>query len=137
MVHKGHVKTRAIVDQIRLSKRFSFEHIRWYSNTKADKYSTCYLSLPPWGQVVYFYEADCYCIILSHYSYAKVLLKNFTRFAGKCLCRSLFLISQYPATFLITDSNINAFLWTLQKCQEHHFYVTLWNSWFCIYGTYL
>ena len=32
--------------------------IRWYSNTKASKYSSCYLFLSLSGQVVYFHETD-------------------------------------------------------------------------------
>ena len=90
-------KRGVIGNQIRLSKRFSFEHIRWYSNTKAVKYSSCYLFLSASGQVVYFHEPDYYCIIWSHYLYAEVLqnrcLKIFAQFAGKHLCQSLFLIS--------------------------------------------
>ena len=91
-------KQRVIVNQIHLSKRFSLEHIRWYSNTKADKYFSCYLVLPPSGQLVCFYKADYYCIILSHYLHAEVLqnrcLKSLAQFAEKYLCRSIFLISQ-------------------------------------------
>ena len=34
---------------------------------------SCYLFLTPSGQVVYFHEADYYCIILSHYLHAEVL----------------------------------------------------------------
>ena len=60
-------KRRVTVNQVCLSKWFSFELIRWYSNKKADKYSSCYLFLPLSEHVVYFYEADYYCIILSHY----------------------------------------------------------------------
>ena len=49
-----------------VGKLDSFEHIRWYSSTKADKYSSCYLFLSLSEQVVYFHETD-YCINLSHY----------------------------------------------------------------------
>ena len=57
--------------QVTLKKRAlvnldSFEHIRWYGSTKANKYSSCYLFLSLSEQVVYFHETD-YCIILSHY----------------------------------------------------------------------
>ena len=41
--------------------------IRWYTNTKAGKYFSCYLYLYLSGQVVYFHQTDYYCIILSHY----------------------------------------------------------------------
>ena len=110
--------------------------------TKADKYSSCYLFLSLLGQKVYFHE-DYYCTILSHYLQllAKVLqyrcLKNFAQFAGKYLCRSLFLISQQPASFLIRDSDLDAFLGICGNCQEHHFYRAPSNSCFCVYGTYL
>ena len=109
-------KRRAIVRQIRLSKRFSFKHIHWYSKTKADKYSSCYLFLALLGQVVYFHETDYYCTILSHYlqQLAKVLqnrcLQNFSQFTGKYLCRSLFLNSQQSAAFLIRGSDLDVFL---------------------------
>ena len=43
------------------------ERIYWYSNTKTDSYSSCYLFLSLSGQVIYFHETDSYCIILSHY----------------------------------------------------------------------
>ena len=121
----------AFVNQIRLSKRFckpgSFEQtilILAYSlvqQTKADKYSSCYLFLSLLGQKVYFHE-DYYCTILSHYLQlpAKVLqnscLKNFAQFAGKYLCRSLLLISQQPASFLIRDSDLDVFLGILGNC---------------------
>ena len=57
----------------------------------------------------------------------------YTQSTGKQLCRSLFLTSQYPATFLI--KHCAAFLWILRNCQEHHFYkntlklliLYLWN----------
>ena len=76
-------KRKAIVNQIRLSKQFSFEHIHWYSKRKLT------------GQVVYFHEAD-YCTNLSHYLQllTKVLQntgpKNFAQFAEKYRCRRLF-----------------------------------------------
>ena len=44
----------------------SFEHIPWYSYTKADEYSTCYLFFSLSQEVVYFHQTD-YCINLSHY----------------------------------------------------------------------
>ena len=85
--------------------------------TKGDKYSSCcYLFLALLGQVVYFHETDYYCTILSHYLklLAKVLqnrcLQNFAQFAGKYLCRSLFLNSQQSATFLIRGSDLDVFL---------------------------
>ena len=95
--------------------------------TKAGKYSSSYLFLSLSGQVVYFHE-DYYCTNFSHYLQilAKVLqnmcLKNFAQFAGKYLGRSLFLISQQPATFSMRDSDLDAFLRILGNCQEHHFY---------------
>ena len=50
-------------------------NIRWYSDTKAVKYFSCYflLSLPE--KVDYFYETNYYCVILSPYlqPLAKVL----------------------------------------------------------------
>ena len=49
-----------------VGKLDSFEHIRWYSSTKSDKCSSCYLSLFLSEQVVYFHETD-YCIIFGHY----------------------------------------------------------------------
>ena len=49
-----------------VGKLDSFEHILWYSSTKADKYSSCYLFLSLSGQVVYFRKID-YCINLSHF----------------------------------------------------------------------
>ena len=55
----GHVKTKGI------GKLDSIEHIPWYSYTKADKYSTCYLFLFLLQLVVHFHETD-YCINLSH-----------------------------------------------------------------------
>ena len=60
LVNTGHVKTKGV------GKLDSFEHIRWYSSTKADRYSSCYLFLCLSEQVLYFHETD-YCIILSHY----------------------------------------------------------------------
>ena len=42
-----------------------------------------------------------------------------------------------PATYLIRDSDTDAFLWILWNHQEHHFYKTPWGSCFWIYGTYL
>ena len=60
LVNTGHVKTKGV------GKLDSFEHIRWYSSTKADKCSSCYLFLSLSEQVVYFHETD-YCINLSHY----------------------------------------------------------------------
>ena len=95
--------------------------------TKAGKYSSSYLFLSLSGQVVYFHE-DYYCTNFSHYLQilAKVLqnmrLKNFAQFAGKYLCRRLFLISHHPATFSMRDSDLDAFLRILGNCQEHHFY---------------
>ena len=130
---------RVIVNQIRLSKRFSFEHICWkLQQTKADKYSGYYLFFSLSRQLVYFHEADYYCTILSHYLQLleNRCLKNFAPFAGKYLCRSFFLINQ-PATFLIRDSDLDPFLGILGNCQEHHFYRAPWNSCFYIYGTYL
>ena len=86
LVITGHVKTKGDYESDSFEQ--SFEHIRWYRNTKADKYTSFYLFLPPSGQLVYFYEAEYYCIILIHYLHAEDLL------AGKYLRRSLFLISQ-------------------------------------------
>ena len=65
------------------------------------------------------------------------VLKNFSQFTRKHLCRSFFSISQYPAAFLIRDSDIDGFLWILRNYQEHHFYKPPWDSYFCIYWTYL
>ena len=39
LVNTGHVKTKGV------GKLDSFEHIRWHSSMKADKYSSCYLFL--------------------------------------------------------------------------------------------
>ena len=84
-------KWKAIVNQICLSKQFSFEHIHWYESWQI----LLLLSFLISGQVVYFDEAD-YCTNLSHYLQllAKVLqnigLKNFAQFAGKYRCRRLF-----------------------------------------------
>ena len=63
-------KQRGIVNQIHLRKRFLLQHIRWYSSYYSSwysKYSSCHHFLPLSGQVVSFYEADYYCIILSRY----------------------------------------------------------------------
>ena len=56
------------------------------------------------------------------YSYLQSFLKigrHFTQSTGKQLCRSVFLMSQQAATFLIKNSDIDAFLWMLRNCQEH------------------
>ena len=143
-------KRRAFVNQIRFSKRLckpdsfvQMSPVLRYSmvrQTKSGKYSSSYLFLSLSGQVVYFHE-DYYCTNFSHYLQilAKVLqnmcLKNFAQFAGKYLGRSLFLISQQPATFSMRDSDLDAFLRILGNCQEHHFYMAHWNSCFCVYGT--
>ena len=136
----SHVKTKGIVNQIRLSKRFSFEHIRWYSKTKADKYSALSFLTTVRASGLFLRSRALLHNFQSLFT-LEVLqsrcLKNLAQFPCKYLCRSLFLISQLPATFIIRDSNIDVFLWTLRNCQEHHFYRTPWNSCFCIYGTYL
>ena len=119
------------MNQIHLSKRFSFERIRWYFS--------CYLFLPPSGQVVYFYKADYYCIILIRYLHAEVLqnkcLKNFARFTGKYLRQSLFLISLYPATFFNKRCQHSCFLVNFAKMSRTPFlqntlkllFLYLWN----------
>ena len=53
-----------------------------------------------------------------------MFLKHFTQSTGKQLCWSHFLISQYPATFLIKHSDV--FLWILRNCQEI-LILSLWN----------
>ena len=133
-------KRRAFVNQIHLSKRFSFEQIRWYSKRKlTNTPAVIFLSLL--GR--WFHKADYYCTIFSYHLQllAKVLqkscLKNSAQFAGKYLCLSFFLISQQPAIFLIRDSDLDAFLGVLENCPDSHFYRAPWNSCFCIYGTYL
>ena len=60
LVDTGHVKTKGV------GKVDSFGNIPWYSSTKADKYSSCYLFLSLSEQVVHFRETG-YCINLSHY----------------------------------------------------------------------
>ena len=59
------VEDLSLIGQYRL--RENEGHIRWYSKTKTDKYSSFYVLLSLSGQVVYFRETDYYCIILSHY----------------------------------------------------------------------
>ena len=67
LVNTGHVKTKDV------GKLASFEHIPWYSSTKAYKYSSRYLFLCLSGQVVYFTEQIIVLIWVIIYSY----LQNF------------------------------------------------------------
>ena len=127
-------KRRVIVNQIRLSKRFSFEHIRWYSKRKLANAPAVIFSCPCHGRWFIFTK---HIIIVLFWVIIYSYLKNFAQFAGKYLCRSLFLISHQPATFLIRDSDLDAFLGISGNCQEHIFYRAPWNSCFCIYGTCL
>ena len=121
LVKTGHVKTKGV------GKLDLFEHIRWHSSTKAGKYSSFYLFLSFSEQVGFFTKQRIVLFWVESLSTAtcRGSSKHFTQFIRKQLCWSLFLISQLPATFLIKDSDIEAFLWILQNCQEHHFKNTL------------
>ena len=64
--------------------------------------------------------------------YKKAVLKNLAIFRGKQLCRSLFLTkAARPATLSKTHSNTGAFLWILLNFQEHLFWKTSANGYFC------
>ena len=88
-------------------------NIRWYSNTKAVKYFSCYLLVSLPEKVDYFYETNYYVLFWVHiYSH----LQKF--FTGKHLCWSLFLIRRWPATFVWRESDTDAFLWVCQTVKN-------------------
>ena len=66
LLNRSHIKMKGDWWIIFFWENDSFEHVCWYSNNKADNYSSCLLLflLEP---VVYFHETDYYCIILGHY----------------------------------------------------------------------
>ena len=138
MVNACHVKVKGNCKPDLFEQTILVWEYSVVQQTKADRYSNCYLFFSLLGQVVCFY-ADYWCTIVSHYIQlpAKFLqircLKNFAQFTGKYLCRSLFLINQQPATFLIRDSDLDVFLKILGNFQEHYFCRAPWNSCFCIY----
>ena len=72
------------------------------------------LPLTPSGQVVYFHEADYYCIILSPYLHAEVLqnrcLKKLCTIRRKTPVSESLFNQPVACHFLIRDSNIDAFL---------------------------
>ena len=71
-------------------------------------------------------------VLLSWWTEGPVL-KNFAIFAGKHLCRSVFLIKLQAfksTTLLKRDSNTGVFLWILRNFQEHLFYKTSANDFF-------
>ena len=84
---------------------------------------------------MYLHETD-YCIIYSYLqrSFKIGVLRTFYTVHGK-ITVSEFLINE-PATLLIKDSDLDAFLLILQNCQEHQFYkntlrlliLYLWNK---------
>ena len=70
----------------------------------------------------------------------KGVLKNFAKFTGKYLCRSLFfnkVKSLKPATLLKRDSGTGVFLWNWWNFQDYLFDRTPPGDCFCILSTTL
>ena len=116
LVNTGHVKTKGV------GKLDSFEHIHWCSSTKADKYSSCYLFLPcqsRWfistKQIIILFWVIIYSYLQSFFKIG-VLKTLYTMHRKTTVSESLF---NHLVSFLIKDSDIDAFLWILQNCQEH------------------
>ena len=122
---------RTTVNQIDLSKH----KYLLLQNTRGNKFSSCYLFLSLSEQVVYFHETDIitlFWVIIYRFlqKFFKIsVFKIFAKFTGN---RSLLLISLEPTTFLTRDSDTGAFFGILQNCQEHNFYRTPLDYWFCI-----
>ena len=64
-----HVNTKGV------GKLDLFQRVRWYSSTKTDKYSGCYLFLSWSEQVVYFHETDIISFWVINYSYLQRFFK--------------------------------------------------------------
>ena len=101
-----------------VGKLDSFEHIRWCSSAKAEKYSSCYLFWPCRSRWFIFPKQMIVLFWVMIYSYRprsfkKGVLKTlYTIHRKATVSESLF---NESATFLIKDSEIDTFLWILRN----------------------
>ena len=135
-----------LVDQIFLRKRSSLvyslveQHTQKLTNTPAVIFS--YTFRGRWfiftNQFLLYYIEQIESLFTATFrSSSKQVLLKFCTIHLKTPQLEYLFNQPEPATYLIRDSDTDAFLWILWNHQEHHFYKTPWGSCFWIYGTYL
>ena len=135
-----------LVDQIFLRKRFTLvyslveQHTQKLTNTPAVIFS--YTFRGRWfiftNQFLLYYIEQIESLFTATFrSSSKQVLLKFCTIHLKTPQLEYLFNQPEPATYLIRDSDTDAFLWILWNHQEHHFYKTPWGSCFWIYGTYL
>ena len=135
-----------LVDQIFLRKRSSLvyslveQHTQKLTNTPAVIFS--YTFRGRWfiftNQFLLYYIEQIESLFTATFrSSSKQVLSKFCTIHSKTPQLEYLFNQPEPATYLIRDSDTDAFLWILWNHQEHHFYKTPWGSCFWIYGTYL
>ena len=135
-----------LVDQIFLRKRSTLvyslveQHTQKLTNTPAVIFS--YTFRGRWfiftNQFLLYYLEQIESLFTATFrSSSKQVLSKFCTIHSKTPQLEYLFNQPEPATYLIRDSDTDAFLWILWNHQEHHFYKTPWGSCFWIYGTYL
>ena len=135
-----------LVDQIFLRKRSTLvyslveQHTQKLTNTPAVIFS--YTFRGRWfiftNQFLLYYIEQIESLFTATFrSSSKQVLSKFCTIHSKTPQLEYLFNQPEPATYLIRDSDTDAFLWILWNHQEHHFYKTPWGSCFWIYGTYL
>ena len=135
-----------LVDQIFLRKRSTLvyslveQHTQKLTNTPAVIFS--YTFRGRWfiftNQFLLYYIEQIESLFTATFrSSSKQVLLKFCTIHLKTPQLEYLFNQPEPATYLIRDSDTDAFLWILWNHQEHHFYKTPWGSCFWIYGTYL
>ena len=135
-----------LVDQIFLRKRSTLvyslveQHTQKLTNTPAVIFS--YTFRGRWfiftNQFLLYYIEQIESLFTATFrSSSKQVLSKFCTIHSKTPQLEYLFNQPEPATYLIRDSDTDAFLWILWNHQEHHFYKTPWGFCFWIYGTYL